>query len=623
MSYSNRIRHLRVALCSVLLLCSVGVWAGMMPDPMQTISYQGQLKNAGQPFTGEANMAFSLWDQQSGGSQIGQPWFVQVDVVNGLFMADLYFDFPQWDQPMFLQVTVEGEPLSSRQRIAPTPVAIFGLDGPGSGGDTPWTVSGSHIYYSAGNVGIGTSSTPQRLNVLGNIALTGWLGHSMPAGTPLPFVVSGQTAMRYRSGTSSPNILGGSLENQINAGASGSVIAGGGQAGSFNAVSGNFSSVGGGRGNSLTGDLGVIGGGLENVIQAGSTQSVVSGGFSNFINADWSSIGGGWSNGVFADYGAVAGGRVNIISAEATHSFVGGGENNWIQQGPSASLARWAAIGGGQNNRAYSNNAFIGAGESNVADGARAFIGAGNGNEVTGGNSSVAGGTSNSASGLNTFVGGGSSNVASGSQAMIIGGSQNIAEGQRSFAGGRRAEALHNGAFVWADSTTTTVQSTAANQFTAQASGGVRFFSNAALTTGVQLAANGGSWSSLSDRHAKRDFTPVDSQAVLARLMELPVMTWRYMGQGEETLHMGPVAQDFHAAFGLGGDELRIATIDADGVALAAIQGLYLALTERDQRIDQLEAELASLRQHTLDRIAALESLLLASDQQLALEDGR
>jgi hypothetical protein len=66
--------------------------------------------------------------------------------------------------------------------------------------------------------------------------------------------------------------------------------------------------------------------------------------------------------------------------------------------------------------------------------------------------------------------------------------------------------ALHDGAFVWGDSTDDDVESGAANEFTARASGGVRFFSSADLSTGVTLAAGDGSWANVCDRNAKRGF---------------------------------------------------------------------------------------------------------------------
>jgi hypothetical protein len=59
---------------------------------------------------------------------------------------------------------------------------------------------------------------------------------------------------------------------------------------------------------------------------------------------------------------------------------------------------------------------------------------------------------------------------------------------------------------------------------------------------------------------------------------------------------MGPVAQDFYAAFGLGEDEGHISTIDADGVALAAIQGLYALVQEQEAQIEDLEERLTALK---------------------------
>lgn len=581
------------------------------------ISYQGQLKNAGSPFSGSVSMTVSLWDEPAGGNQIGNDWTQPVDVQDGLFQVDPIFGLMSvtWDGPRFLQIEVDGATLSPRQLITAAPVALYAMS---SADGSPWGVSSGNLFFVTGNVGIGTSTMPERLNVTGNIALTGWLGHSLPAGTPLPFVVSDQTAMRYVSGSDSPNILGGHLQNQISAGSSGNVIAGGGQTGDIQSVTGSFNAIGSGRGNVIDADLSVIGGGLQNLISSGVTQSTIAGGFGNGVFSNYGTVGGGWSNAVFADYGTVAGGQTNIVWQNAANSFVGGGNDNWILQS-GAALPQYSAIGAGTGNRVNSGRSFIGAGEDNLANGNRAFVSAGDGNEATGGNAVVVGGSGNVASELNTFVGGGSSNQASGSQAAVVGGSENIAQGQRSFAGGRRAQALHNGAFVWADSTTTTVQSTATNQFTAQASGGVRFFTNSALTTGVQVAANGGSWSSLSDRHSKQDFSDVDVRDILDRVVDMPIMTWRYQGQDQSTLHLGPVAQDFYAAFGLGGDELRIATIDADGVALAAIKGLHAELSDRDRRIEVLERELASLRDRTEDRIALLEALLLEF-RQVAME---
>ena len=62
--------------------------------------------------------------------------------------------------------------------------------------------------------------------------------------------------------------------------------------------------------------------------------------------------------------------------------------------------------------------------------------------------------------------------------------------------------------------------------------------------------------------------------------------------------HRGPTAQDFRAAFGLGEDDTTISTVDAQGVALAAVQGLFAVVQEKDGRIAVLESDVAALKQH-------------------------
>jgi hypothetical protein len=102
-----------------------------------------------------------------------------------------------------------------------------------------------------------------------------------------------------------------------------------------------------------------------------------------------------------------------------------------------------------------------------------------------------------------------------------------------------------------------------------------------------------------SDRNAKKDFKAVDSRAVLDKVTRMPISEWAYKAQAD-TRHIGPMAQDFHAAFGLGRDEKHITSVDADGVALAAIQGLNAKLEEqvraKEARIDELEKAVAELR---------------------------
>ncbi len=105
-----------------------------------------------------------------------------------------------------------------------------------------------------------------------------------------------------------------------------------------------------------------------------------------------------------------------------------------------------------------------------------------------------------------------------------------------------------------------------------------------------------GAWTSVSDRNAKEDFTAIKPVEVLAKVAALPITEWKYKVEADGTRHLGPVAQDFHAAFGLNGaDDKHIATVDEEGVALAAIQGLNQKVEEKDAEIADLKSRLEKL----------------------------
>lgn len=99
-----------------------------------------------------------------------------------------------------------------------------------------------------------------------------------------------------------------------------------------------------------------------------------------------------------------------------------------------------------------------------------------------------------------------------------------------------------------------------------------------------------------SDRNAKTGFTPVDGREVLRKVVGMPVTRWHYKND-LSTWYMGPVAQDFHAQFKLGDKDTVIHGVNADGVALAAIQGLAEELKDRDAKIAGLERRLQGLEQ--------------------------
>jgi len=92
------------------------------------------------------------------------------------------------------------------------------------------------------------------------------------------------------------------------------------------------------------------------------------------------------------------------------------------------------------------------------------------------------------------------------------------------------------------------------------------------------------------ERVADAEARPIDGHELLERLATLPVATWRHHWEPPEVQHLGPMSQDFRAAFGLGDDERRIDMVDANGVLTVAVQALV-------RRVAALEAEFAALRE--------------------------
>jgi hypothetical protein len=225
-------------------------------------------------------------------------------------------------------------------------------------------------------------------------------------------------------------------------------------------------------------------------------------------------------------------------------------------------------------------------------------------------NARVGGGQSNTATASSANVGGGSANAASGIGASVPGGSANASSGNYAIALGQRAKSVNAGAFAFADGSAFDFATTATNQFAMRATGGVRFVTavngSGAPAAGVALGAGSGTWSNLSDRNAKRDLTPVDDAALLQRLDAMPMYRWRYNAEPSGALHLGPVAQDFHTAFGLGDSDRRIVDVDASGVALAALKALQARVAQREALIGERARQLDALRARVQDLEAAL-----------------
>ena len=393
----------------------------------------------------------------------------------------------------------------------------------------------------------------------------------------------------------------------------------------------------GGTGNRIRDNFGTIGGGVNNDIETNAYESTIAGGNANSIlaGAYRSTIAGGWANSI----------------SNSPQSFIGGGNLNTVQSGSGYTVIG----GGGQNTITNSLQSVIGGGEQNtISNSVQSVIGGGGDNTAYGNYATVSGGYLNKA-GYYSTVGGGYYDTASGQFATVPGGSDNSASGNFSFAAGRLAQAVHQGTFVWADSQILTFSSTGSDQFCVRAQGGVQFDNSTSMYFGNQtrqmlnlyqgsygigvqnfttyfrsssdfcwfqggvhsdtqgdpgtggsrmmllnslgLTVNG-TFVSACDRNAKQDFRPVSAAEILAKVAVLPISQWSYKTDAS-TRHIGPVAQDFYAAFNVGPDDKHIAVVDEGGVALAAIQGLNqkleTELKEKDGEIQELKARLELL----------------------------
>jgi hypothetical protein len=159
----------------------------------------------------------------------------------------------------------------------------------------------------------------------------------------------------------------------------------------------------------------------------------------------------------------------------------------------------------------------------------------------------------------------------------------------------------HLGSFIIGDYKNGGVDfNTADNQFMARFGGGFALFTKQDCSIGMELKANANSWSTLSDSTKKENFRPVDGEELLATFRQFRLGTWNYKGQDPVSYrHYGPMAQEFHAAFGhdgigVAGDDTTINQADFDGINMTAIQAL-------EKRTSELREKTAELRARTME----------------------
>jgi len=444
------------------------------------------------------------------------------------------------------------------------------------------------VIGSSGNVGIGTSSPAATLEVNGNaqidgtVTATGFTGNGANVtnvnaaalggisgagfwttngnaganptngaylGTadnlPLEFHVNGVRGLRLEP-TQYPdqvNVIGGSSYNTVSAEVYGATIGGGGGDNGFL--------------NQVTGTLGTVSGGSHNT--AGS-DATVGGGQGNTASGLWATVAGGGFN-----------------TASGRYSFAGGNEGQATNDGAFV----WADSQGG-NFSSTNDDSF----NVLVRGGAR-FVTGGAGMSVDG-NMTIAGVT-NYNTGLKL-----TGSTTNGTGLAI----QNTASGGHKFdlISGGASSAEGAGAFELYDETAGGFRITV----TPSGNVGISNTSPGHLlvvgSAGSPAYCDGATWENGSDRNSKEGFAAIHPLQVLEKVSALPISEWKYKAEADGTRHLGPVAQDFHAAFGLNGaDDKHIATVDEEGVALAAIQGLNQKLNEKDAQIADLKTRLEKL----------------------------
>ncbi len=464
----------------ILILVLALIWAADRQSSRAqgtAFTYQGRLGNNGGPANGNYDLEFTIYDSSAGGLVIGSAVTNNPTAVsNGLFIVTLDPGFgvftgpPRW---LEIGVRTNGDTnayqiLSPRQELTASPYAITaasvsgvvpasGLSGTYPGAVTlnnPANVfagNGTALTLNAGQLTNGIlppSALANAWQIGGNIGTSpvnnNYIGTA--DNQPLELRVNQSRAYRWEPGTNvasvvgAPNVVGGAPVNVVDGGIYGATIAGGGALNmtgfmpglSSNHISAIFGSIGGGRLNTVGADHGTIAGGLYNSIQGFAYDSVIAGGYGHSIgsNSVGAAIGGGHNNtiGMNSYESTVSGGYLNTITS--SYSSVGGGFFNSIQ-------GYYDSIGGGYENYIYTN----------------AYYNA---------------------------IGGGIENTiqSNSSYAVIPGGYLNTAAGNYSFAAGNQAQALHTGAFVWADATGSPFASTSANQFLVRANGGVGINTN-------------------------------------------------------------------------------------------------------------------------------------------------
>jgi trimeric autotransporter adhesin len=579
-------------------------------------TYQGQLQNNGGPATGLYDFQFSLSNAPSGGSQIGSTITnLAVGVTNGLFTTTLDFGFVFTGNATWLAMSVRTNGagsytgLNPLQPVTPVPYAIFANAASNvSGTVSAAQLSGTVPLAQMPNAVVTNNATSV---ALGNVTVNGSLN------------VPGTTATIYNGGAT---LFHWDAVNNFFAGpgAGNLTMTGNGNVGiGFNALANNTSGIA----NTANGFWALINNAGGSYNTANGNQSLarnVSG--NNNTATGWGALnsdtaGNNTANGMQAL-------RFNTTGSDNTaNGFDALLENTTgIQNTANGSVALWNnTIGSyntangydamanntsGNDNTANGDSALFSntTGHDNTANGFLAMVNnltgnynAANGDQALKNNSS---GNNNTANGWGALLANttGSANTADGLQALLnnITGNNNVAVGQN--AGFYLTNGSYNILLGFGAGQVLTTGSSNIDIGNYGVAGDNNIVRIGSSQTATYLAGDvyGNSFNATSDRNAKENFHPLDYQAVLDKVAALPVTQWNYKTDSKGVQHIGPMAQDFQAAFQLSVDDKHISVVDEGGVALAAIQGLNQKLeeknAEKDAEIQDLKQSVAELK---------------------------
>lgn len=595
--------------------------------------YDGILTDGSQPANGSYDLRLSLFRDAKTANTLAYPMtFERVTVQNGRFTLPFDLDLPESAQA-WVAVEVRDAGQGSYHAIGGRSKAIEA----GPIGQC-WSTTGD----SGSNPSVhflGTTDAQPLVLRTGSAPSLRLEPSAILDGSGLPVTA---------------NVIAGSAANAANANVRGATIAGGGlPAGdsdpvfaleSPNLVFDSYAVIGGGYGNQAGTNNANVDDAAFATIASGALNkatglvSTVAGGEQNYAQAQYAFIGGGRGNRANGEFTSISGGKSN--TADGLRSHLGGGELNTVSAafgtvsgGFSGDAGGdYSVVIGGKENEAFGYAATSSGGESNCAGGSYSWAGGNNAQVRRRSNGSPAGacqfasssGDTNGDEGSFVWADSQSSNFSTTAPdqflvrarggvginsapsanniELTIAGSANGSTASNVFlkerdsnrgilfSAGDGADANDSGFYL--DHFNGSSQ---ARRLALAPDGSVTIRSNVTqANTGVSMAANSGAWTSLSDRRVKTAITAIDPRSILERLIAMPVSTWSYIAQGTDVRHIGPMAQDFMAAFQVGETETGINTIDADGVAMAAIQGLNQKLESENAKLARQAADLAT-----------------------------